>query len=551
MGSDEGQEEEHWADDDYISSSATKSERTRRIKEYSESTDLAKQIRYGKFQAAKHSVDAEQKFVRSSARFGLSAFGDINTYSLFTELSSLLIAPNGRLGIIVPIGIATDVATKDLFGSFVREERIASLLGFENEAFIFPSVHDAFRFCALTVTGKDRRAQQADMAFFCRYFEQARDPERHFRLNREDLQLLNPNTLTAPVFRTRADAELTKKLYRAYPVLVDDEKSSNPWGAYYMRLVHMADHAEQVCMAAEYDATRDERLYESKLIWHFDHRFGTFEGVAAQDVVDGLARRVTTEEKNKPDFQVQTRYFVDRSLVATLFSKYAEQNHGWLLVWRDITSATNERTCVATMIPRVPASVSAPVLGTNPAFCDALLLANLNSLVFDYVARQKTSGSHLNLTILKQLPVVPPGAYSQADEEFIKARVVELVFTANELRPFAAGMGYAGEPYGWSDDRRGQVRAELDAYYAHIYGLTRDELRYILDPKEILGQDFPSESFRVLKEREIKEYGEFRTQRLVLAAFDELAKTERFAGEQAKRESLIRGNLRPMMNAGS
>ena len=65
--------------------------------------------------------------------------------------------------------------------------------------------------------------------------------------------------------------------------------------------------------------------------------------------------------------------------------------------------------------------------------------------------------------------------------------------------------------------------AELDAYYARLYGLTRDELRYILDPADVLGDDYPSETFRVLKNKELREFGEYRTQRLVLAAWDAMA----------------------------
>ena len=79
------------------------------------------------------------------------------------------------------------------------------------------------------------------------------------------------------------------------------------------------------------------------------------------------------------------------------------------------------------------------------------------------------------------------------------------------------GIGYGGRvPPG----RRAQLRAELDAYYARLYGLTRDELRYILDPKEVHGEEFPGETFRVLKEKEVRLYGEYRTSRLVLEAWD-------------------------------
>jgi hypothetical protein len=93
-----------------------------------------------------------------------------------------------------------------------------------------------------------------------------------------------------------------------------------------------------------------------------------------------------------------------------------------------------------------------------------------------------------------------------------------------DLEPFARDLGYDGSPFPWDEKRRARLRAELDAYYAHLYGLTRDELCYILDPKDVYGEDFPGETFRVLKENELRRYGEYRTRRLVLDAYDELAK---------------------------
>jgi hypothetical protein len=74
----------------------------------------------------------------------------------------------------------------------------------------------------------------------------------------------------------------------------------------------------------------------------------------------------------------------------------------------------------------------------------------------------------------------------------------------------------------WSPLDRARILAELDAYYARLYGLSRDELRYILDPADLLGPDYPSETFRVLKNNEIRQFGEYRTQRLVLESWDRL-----------------------------
>lgn len=128
----------------------------------------------------------------------------------------------------------------------------------------------------------------------------------------------------------------------------------------------------------------------------------------------------------------------------------------------------------------------------------------------------------MNFFIVKQLPVIPPEAYTSEDIEFISSHVLELVYTAWDMQPFAQDMGYDGEPFRWDNQRRALLRAELDAYYAKLYGLTRDELRYILDPADIYGPDFPSETFRVLKNNEMRQFGEYRTQRLVLEAWDRM-----------------------------
>jgi hypothetical protein len=177
-----------------------------------------------------------------------------------------------------------------------------------------------------------------------------------------------------------------------------------------------------------------------------------------------------------------------------------------------------------------------------------LFLANLNSLVFDYSARQKLGGNHLTFTVLNQLPVIPPEQYRDEDHDFLNTRAWELVNTSNEIAGFAEEVGYRRQPAAWDQERRLTVRAEIDAYYAHLYGLTQDELRYILDPKDVFGEDFPSETFRVLKEREEKECGEYRTRRLVLEAFDKLAESPRFREEMSKRESAIETSKgRPMI----
>jgi hypothetical protein len=148
------------------------------------------------------------------------------------------------------------------------------------------------------------------------------------------------------------------------------------------------------------------------------------------------------------------------------------------------------------------------------------MMAALTSLILDYIARQKFGGTSFKYYYMKQLAVPSPTQFTQRDLAFIKSRVLELTYTSYSMRPWAEDLGYSGKPFGFNPEHRAQLRAELDAFFARKYGLPRDELCYILDPADVKGSDYPSETFRVLKNNEKARYGEYRTARLVLAAWD-------------------------------
>jgi hypothetical protein len=201
----------------------------------------------------------------------------------------------------------------------------------------------------------------------------------------------------------------------------------------------------------------------------------------------------------------------------------------WLMGWRDICRGTDERTVIASVMPRAGVGNKLPLLLPDMSIGAALsaaLLGNLSSLTLDFVARQKLGGTTLNYFYLKQFPVLPPDRYAPTDLKYILPRVLELTYTANDLGSWAEDLGCSTSPFPWDLGRRARLRAELDAYYARLYGLTREELRYVLDPAEVMGTDYPSETFRVLREGELRAHGEFRTQRLVLEAWDRQTQTQ-------------------------
>jgi hypothetical protein len=199
----------------------------------------------------------------------------------------------------------------------------------------------------------------------------------------------------------------------------------------------------------------------------------------------------------------------------------------YLIGWRRNARSNDERTLISGLLHLTAAGDSLFIMkpkATPSRY--AALYASLNSIVTDWVARQKLGGVNFSFYYMEQLPIFPPEAYGEVDLAYITPRVLELTYTSHDLAPFARDLGYDGEPFDWEPDRRHQLRCELDAYYARLYGLTRDELRYILDPAEVMGPDYPSVTFPGLKRKEIAEHGEYVTQRRVLEAFDQLAATE-------------------------
>lgn len=468
-------------------------------------------------------VAATNNFIRASGRYPLTAFGKLNTYPLFSEtILQVTKDEQGFAGFIVPTGIATDDSTKAYFGHISQTGRLISLLDLENREKLFPAVDSRMKFCLLTLG----QAEQAEFVFFATQVSQLADPRRRFSLTPEEFRLINPNTLTCPVFRSERDAELTKKLYRAAPALIQEAVKSgskviqpeqNPWGIQFSQgLFNMTSDSH---LFKDQPGEHDLPLYEAKLIHHFDHRFATYDA-------DGKTRDLTAAEKQDPDLGIQPRYWVARSEVEAKL-KGKEWDRDWLMGWRDICRATDERTVIASVIPLAGAGDTFLLMFPNFGKYKervACLLAEQCSLVHDFVARQKIGGTHLKYHVKKQITDLLPEAYSQADLDFIVPRVLELTYTSHDLRGWARDLGYHGEPFTWNDKRRCQLRAELDAWYAKLYGLTRDELRYILDPADIMGDDYPSETFRVLKNKELKEFGEYRTQRLVLEAWDQLEK---------------------------
>ncbi len=475
---------------------------------------------YSAYIEDRRKAEGEGQFVRESNHYRLCGRGDVNTYAIFAENMRIIINSTGRVGCIVPSGIATDDTTKYFFQNLMETKSLASLYSFENREKLFPAVDSRYNFSLLTLAGLSRPAiKGASFAFFVQNVDELQVEEKRFTLNASDIKLLNPNTRTCPIFRSKRDMALTKAIFERVPVLVNERTGTNPWGAYYMRLIDLSDHSEYLRFAWEEKSSDwNVPLYESKLISSYDHRFSTFAGTSRQRYIAGQPRELSLDEKTDPSLSIIPRYFLPHDLARNLFAKYHNYERPWLLVWRDVARSTDEHTCFAAAIPKVLATRSCPSLGFNGTVTPTPLLANLNTFAFDYLARQKGGGIHLNFSILKQLPVIPPENYMSActwnnkvtTSAWLLPCVLELTYTAWDLNSFAQDCAYDGPPFRWNEERRFLLRCELDAAYFHLYRIERDDVDYIM------------ETFPIVKRKDEKLYGGYRTKRVILEIYDEM-----------------------------
>ena len=482
------------------------------------------------YEAALRHAEAESHLMRSSGRFPLCGRGDVNTYAVFAEAMRDAVAPRGRLGVIVPTGIATDDTTKHFFAECVNRSQLVSLFDFENAERLFPGIATINRFSLLTLAGLDEQAFESEFAFFLHRVGDLDDVERRFNLNPADFMLLNPNTRTCPVFRNRRDADLTKTIYHGVPVLVDEARGDegNPWGVSFMTMFHMASDShlfrtaqELATEGAVLDANvwhEEEEcwlpLYEAKMAHQYNHRDGDYAGyhMTAGREVRSLAGG-TEDQLRDPHYVVQPRYWLPEH---TVHSALGSPTPTWLLGFRGLTNTTtNRRTMVSFALPVSAVGHSTPLVSlTGPPERRALLMSVLNSFPADFVTRQKISGSNMTFFVVKQLAVLAP---TQLDADapwtvgsaasWLSPRVLELTYTAWAMKGFAEDLGFHGPPFRWDASRRELLRAELDAAFFHLYGLIEDDVDYVM------------ETFPIVKRRDEERFGNYRTKELILDVY--------------------------------
>ncbi len=294
---------------------------------------------YSEYQSSLQQMNGIQKFIHASNRFEKTSYGRLNSAPLFAEISMSLVSNIGRVGVIVPSGIATDSFNQYFFADLVDRHSLVSLFDFENREKVFPGIDSRIKFCLLTLTGGERPSQEARFAFYLYRAEQLQDENRLFVLAPEDFALFNPNTRTCPIFRTSRDMIIAQKMYHRAGVFWREARHGqaevNPWGATFqlMFMMNSDSHLFRTKEQLENEGWRAEGntyarngesylpLYEAKLFHQYDHRFATFDGVDESALRSGNAREMIPEEKADPESVVIPRYWVPEEEVKKKLDK--------------------------------------------------------------------------------------------------------------------------------------------------------------------------------------------------------------------------------------
>ena len=451
------------------------------------------------FLAARRRAEGESKLVQDAGVFPLCGRGDVNTYAIFSELNRNIINPSGRMGCIVPSGIATDDTTKFFFQDLMEKRSLSSLFDFENRKGIFPGVHRSYKFCLLTLTGQARPVKSGGtFSFFALGTEDLKDPERTFVLSSDEIVLINPNTRTCPIFRNQRDLSLTVFINNQSKFLSDKKKPNY----IYMDIGLRVDNSKESKHFVDESFNGEMELvpfYEGKMIHQFNHRFSSYSGNDYYLVGDNISN---------PFFQSKSKNYIPENVAKVRFPLYRD----WYIGLRRLARSTDERTIIASVLPKCcPAYSFNTFIISQRKIENLFYLGSFNSFIIDYVSRLKLGGANVTWVFQKQIPLPCFIEQNTLCNQICKS-VLEIVYTAWDLENFAAECGYIAPPFVFDNDRRFLIRCELDAAFFHLYGIQRVDVDYIM------------ETFPIVKRKDEQAHGHYRTKDTILEIYDEMAR---------------------------
>jgi hypothetical protein len=420
-------------------------------------------------------IEGQSRFIRSSTIYQHYGGGDLNSYKVFLERFLQLTKHGGVTALVVPSGLTTDEGSTQLRKLLFDDTRILCWYSFENRQKVFP-IDSRFKFILLAAEKGSKT--ESFPCFFYRHdladLETEHRRELKLEMPLELVRRFSPETLSIMEFRSRRDLEITQKIYDKHPLL--GENVPDAWN---------------IKLAAEFHMTGDSHLfntrgnglvlYEGKMI----HQFDPFYHKTTNN--PELPRYWIKEEKGLRE--LARKYLAGRGgfmkggeidcMNLGQLSRLSLPCNNYRLAYRAVASSTNERTMIAAILPpRVSMGNSLIFISGLKAEWELLYLCSaLNSFVVDFALRSKVS-ANLNMFFVEQLPI-PRLKQDDPTLKPIVERAARLCCRWPEFDGLAKACGLPG----WTpltEEEVKNLRAELDALMAHLYGLDEADMEQIL-----------------------------------------------------------------------
>jgi Alw26I/Eco31I/Esp3I family type II restriction m6 adenine DNA methyltransferase len=379
---------------------------------------------------------------------GKKTGSDINLYKLFLEQCFNLLRTGGQCGIVIPSGIYTDLGATGLRNLLFNETQMTGLFGFENRKKIFEGVDSRFKFVVLSFE-KGGKTTEFPAAFMRHDVnELAKFPKRDaLRVKTDLIYRLSPDSHSVMEFKSEMDVSIAEKMLQ-FPLL--GEKIEGVWNLALTREFDMTNDSHLF-----YTKNAEGRLplYEGKMIHQFNHLWKE----PKYWLDEQEARKVLLGKKGQENGQ------------SLNYQRYR-------LGFRDVASNTNERTMIATVLPPkifCPHTMSLENVNQSSLTQKErlFLVALFNSYLVDYLIRQRIT-THLSFFFIYNIPI------PRINDKDIVIRAAKLICTTPEFDDLAKEVGL--ESGVTNPEERVEIRAELDAMVAHLYGLTYEEFQHIL-----------------------------------------------------------------------
>lgn len=404
--------------------------------------------------------------LKKSKMLELTACGELNTYALFTEWSVNNISERGWISLIVKSSLLKSMVYHDFLEQLVESRIFYEAYLFINSQRVFPiDSREEFSVIFLSKSNRENLKISVDLESFKDLYRQ---PD--LELTKNILKKINPLTGMIPSIKTRDEFDFLLKISTACHTFQEVYPECK-----YGRIVHLTNHSSHI---VKQNANGYTPVYEGKFIEQYNNHYATYKNVDKKAKYASKSKAVRLNDTSEP---VECRYFIETDFWEKISAGF-DQNY--FIAWRSLTSSSNRRTMIATLLPKIPACQSIQVLQIADKRKMLRILSLFNSIIFDYLVRLKMTGLDLTQTIIKQIPVPSENAYRRIIsfngiiaplEDHLFARVRELYRSDPLVYDFFNDIEvYQAEPKSTKE-----LISEIDIISGILYDLDKSELKRI------------------------------------------------------------------------